>query len=166
MDREKSVCFTGHRIIPAAEKASLLSALYSAVMDLYLEGYNSFICGGAMGFDTLAAECVLAMKERFPEISLSLFLPCRDQTEKWDSLASLKKYKEILGAADSVEYISDFYTDTCMHDRNRHMVDSSSVCVAYLNSVKGGTAYTVKYAEKQGLRIINLAKAPDQLYFS
>ena len=32
-----------------------------------------------------------------------------------------------------------------------------SVCVCYLNRGNGGTAYTVDYAEKQKLEIINLA---------
>ena len=37
------------------------------------------------------------------------------------------------------------------------MVDNSSVCVCYLNRESGGTAYTVDYARKNGLEIINLA---------
>ena len=44
-----------------------------------------------------------------------------------------------------------------MHKRNRHLVDNSSVCVCYLNKENGGTAYTVRYAGKKGLEIINLA---------
>ena len=32
-----------------------------------------------------------------------------------------------------------------------------SVCVCYLNRESGGTAYTVRYAGKKGLEIINLA---------
>ena len=54
-------------------------------------------------------------------------------------------------------YVSRQYTRGCMHERNRHLVDNSSVCVCYLNRESGGTAYTVDYAKKQGLEIINLA---------
>ena len=32
-----------------------------------------------------------------------------------------------------------------------------SVCVCYLNRESGGTAYTVRYAKRKGLEIINLA---------
>ena len=46
-----------------------------------------------------------------------------------------------------------------MHKRNRHLVDNSSVCVCYLNKENGGTAYTVDYAGKKGLEIINLVKS-------
>ncbi|MCL2883887.1 MAG: hypothetical protein FWF49_00185 [Oscillospiraceae bacterium] len=41
--------------------------------------------------------------------------------------------------------------------RNRALVDHSDVCVCFLNKSTGGTAYTVKYAQKKGLSIINLA---------
>ena len=44
-----------------------------------------------------------------------------------------------------------------MHKRNRHLVDHSSICVCYLTEDRGGTAYTVNYAKKQGLKVINLA---------
>lgn len=45
-----------------------------------------------------------------------------------------------------------------MHKRNRYLVDNSSVCVCYLTEDTGGTAYTVNYAIKSGLKVINTAK--------
>ena len=42
-------------------------------------------------------------------------------------------------------------------DRDRKMVDGASVCVAWCTRRSGGTAYTVRYALKQGVRVINLA---------
>ncbi len=163
MEKEKTVCFTGHRTIPQKSKAALLSELYSTVMRLILEGYDSFICGGAVGFDTLAAECVLSMKMRFPEIKLILALPCRDQTVKWDDLGDLTKYKEILGKADWVEYVQHFYSEGCMHKRNRWMVDHASICISYLTSKRGGTAYTCNYANKNGVELINLGDKTKEL---
>ena len=44
-----------------------------------------------------------------------------------------------------------------MLKRNRHLVDNSSVCICYLTESTGGTAYTVEYARKSGLTIVNLA---------
>ena len=167
MNRNKTVCFTGHRRIPKNEKNEISGDLYSAVCKLILEGYENFICGGAVGFDTLAAECVLSFKARFPEIRLILALPCRDQTMRWEDLDDLARYKRILGEADSVEYITPFYTDGCMLERNRWMVDHSAVCVDYLTSNRGGTAYTARYAAENGLRLINIAtgEETEQLKF-
>jgi len=158
MVRENTVCFTGHRTLPKATYEDMRSTLYSTVARLILSGHDSFICGGAVGFDTEAARCVLNMRDRFPHIKLILALPCRDQTQKWVSIDDLTSYKEILGRADSVFYMQDFYDSGCMHKRNRWMVDHSAVCVAYLTSNRGGTYYTFNYAEKNGLQTINIAE--------
>ena len=63
----------------------------------------------------------------------------------------------MLGAADSVEYISEEYISGCMQARNRRLVELSSVCVCYKTRASSGTAYTVARAEKKGIEIINLA---------
>lgn len=54
-------------------------------------------------------------------------------------------------------YTSQEYTQGCMHKRNRHLVDNSSVCICYLTKESGGTAYIVKYAKERGLEVINVA---------
>ena len=70
----------------------------------------------------------------------------------------MAEYGRIKAQADKIVYTSQQYTPGCMHKRNRHLVDHSSVCVCYLNRGNGGTAYTVDYAEKQKLEVINLAQ--------
>ena len=46
-----------------------------------------------------------------------------------------------------------------MHVRNRALVDASNVCIAYMTDAsRGGTAYTVRYAEKKGIPVYNLAE--------
>lgn len=44
-----------------------------------------------------------------------------------------------------------------MFERNRYMADHSDICVCYCTSGEGGTAYTVRYAEKKEIPIVNLA---------
>lgn len=83
-------------------------------------------------------------------------LPCRFQTRGWTS-EDVKIYENIKEQADKVIYTSEEYTRGCMHKRNRHLVDNSSACIAYLTESKGGTAYTVDYAAKHGLTIFNIA---------
>ena len=61
--------------------------------------------------------------------------------------------------ADEVRVLAPRYYDGCMQARNRYMVDRASVCIAYLTETRGGTAGTVRYAEKQGISVINLADA-------
>lgn len=121
------------------------------------QDYRFFGCGGALGFDTLAAQTVLRLREVYPEIRLILVLPCRDQTRGWKQ-ADVAEYNRIMKAADKVTYTSEQYYSGCMHKRNRHLVDYSSLCICYLTEQSGGTAYTVNYARSQGLKIINVAE--------
>ena len=121
------------------------------------QGYRYFGCGGALGFDTLAAQTVLRLREIYPEIRLILVLPCRDQTRRWKQ-GDVAEYDRIMKAADKVTYTSEQYYSGCMHKRNRHLVDYSSLCICYLTEQSGGTSYTVNYAQSQGLKIINVAE--------
>ena len=56
-------------------------------------------------------------------------------------------------------YVSREYTPDCMHRRNRHLVDHSGICICDLTRNSGGTAYTVDYARRKGLCVINIARS-------
>ena len=154
--REKTACFTGHRKIPPESISELSQRLKNTLLRLIEEGYMYFGAGGASGFDTLATQCVLSLKKQYPHIKLILVLPCITQTKGW-SKNDIAIYEEIKSQADKVVYTSREYSRGCMFKRNRHLVNGSSVCIAYLTQEKGGTAYTVNYAKEQGLAVINLA---------
>ena len=158
-ERLRSVCFTGHRTLPEGEELErVIGAVNSVIAAAYSHGYRIFITGGAVGFDTLAACRVIAAKKRLPDIKLRLALPCRNQTEKWVRTEDIALYQRIMGYADRIDYITDFYTSTCMFERNRFMVDRSALCVAYCTKPRGGSAYTVNYAKKEGLGVINVGE--------
>ena len=59
---EHHCCFTGHRKLSKAVLNALPEILDRRVNGLYSEGIHTFYAGGALGFDTLAAEAVI----RFP----------------------------------------------------------------------------------------------------
>ena len=154
-------CFTGHRDIPLTERKKIQKRLETALLRLIDQGVCYFGAGGALGFDTLAAQVVLRLRERYPQIRLILVLPCLNQTRGW-AQADIDAYEEIKHCADKVTYTSEHYFRGCMQKRNRHLADNSSVCICYLTKPTGGTAYTVNYARRSGLRIINIA-GPDSL---
>ena len=154
--RTQTCCFTGHRQIPAEERAVIADRLESVIVSLYQKGILYYGAGGALGFDTLAAQTVLRLRENCPGMELILVLPCLTQTRGW-KLEDVMEYERIKSQADKTVYTAQQYTRGCMHKRNRHLVDNSSVCVCYLTKGKGGTAYTVNYAQKQGLEIFNIA---------
>lgn len=154
--KKKTACFTGHRKIAIEQRKIVAERLKNTVESLISEGYRYFGTGGALGFDTLAAQCILYLKKQYPYIKLILVLPCKTQTRDWKS-EDIAIYERIKAQADKVVYTSKEYTRDCMFRRNRHLVDNSSICIAYLTKNKGGTAYTVNYAKKLGVTVINIA---------
>ena len=156
--QSKTVCFTGHRTLPRSELPEIAERLEGILTSLIEQGYRYFGAGGALGFDTLAAQTVLRLRERYPQIRLILVLPCRNQTRGWPQ-ADIDIYEEIKRRADKVRYTLEDYFQGCMQKRNRHLVDNSSICICYLAKPTGGTAYTVNYARRCGLRILNVAQS-------
>lgn len=157
IDRSRTACFTGHREIPENKKKQLDSLLDKFIEDLYRKGVVFYGSGGAYGFDMLAESAVLRAKQRHNEIKLILVLPCRDHDKYWTKENKMQ-FAEILRKADKVVYTADSYFSGCMHKRNRHLVSYSGYCVAYFVKNGGGTAYTVDYAARNGLKIVNLAE--------
>lgn len=156
IDKSKVACFSGHRKLPQ-DCTELQTNLEKAITELIEREVVVFGNGGAVGVDALAATTVLKLKEKFPHIRLVMVLPCppEQQSLKWND-DQKKRYYEILGQADKVRILSPQYTDDCMLERNRHMVDCSAYLVCYLREHSGGTFYTVNYAERNGLEILRL----------
>lgn len=152
----QTVCFSGHRMLKSQLLPALRALLDKTLEELWQQGYRRFICGCALGFDLLAGEAVLRLKEKHAEIKLILAIPCASQTAKWPA-QECQRYARLLCQADDAIVLSPQYYTGCMQVRNRYMVNQSSLCVCYLRQLRGGTLFTVNYAMDQGLRVINLA---------
>ena len=155
--KNRTCCFTGHRKIPSGEYQRIAERLREEIIRLINLGVIYFGAGGALGFDTIAAQTILELKKEYPLIRLILVLPCPEQTNGW-SEKNILIYEDIKAKCDKYAYASKEYTHECMYRRNRHLVDNSDYCIYYLTDSKGGTAYTVEYAGKKGLQIFNIAK--------
>lgn len=147
-----TVAFTGHRDVH--DPNWVYDCLKMTIKDLIAKGADTFICGGAVGFDTLAATAVLELREQYP-IRLMLAIPCEGQDAKF-SPAMKSTYQQIRADADEEVVLYPYYQRGCMHSRNRYMVDHCDLLVAYCHKPTGGTAYTVDYAKEQGKKIVNL----------
>ena len=151
---ETTCCFTGHRNLEI-DINYLKKAVGAAIQRLYAQGVKTFICGGALGFDTLCAGMVIEFKKIYPDIKLKLILPCRDQNKYW-KLPQRKEYDSILANADETEYITTKYTRWCMLERNRKMVEESGYLISYCKKNSGGSYYTLKYAYKLQRKVTNI----------
>ncbi|MBQ9914704.1 MAG: DUF1273 family protein [Clostridia bacterium] len=144
-------CFTGHRDIPEQDISLLKNKVKEEIEHLICQGYKTFLCGGALGFDLLCGEIVLEIKEKIPDTELIVVFPCRAVNQKiW------KSYEKITERADQVLYLSETYFRGCYHKRNRYMVDHTDFVISYCRKNQGGAYYTIEYARTKGLPVISL----------
>ncbi len=156
--RGTTACFTGHRRLrePAAD---ITTRIIETIEPMIQSGYQTFCAGGARGFDALASEAVLTLQDKYPQINLVLILPFYNQYrfERGWSQAEKDQYHMFQEKAAQTTILSSDYQSGMYHQRNRLLVDASSVCIAYKIRNKSGAGYTVSYAQEEGLQIINLA---------
>ena len=162
MRKETTCFFTGHRRIANNRLESIKYELEKNIETLIEEyGVDTFISGAALGFDTIAAESVIKLRDKYPHIRLVLYLRCYGQSVKWDDMAKFR-YRMLLSKADEYRYITESnYTDGCMQIRNMSMIRDSSFCIAFCVLQRSGTGLTLRHAEALGLDIRNIA---DEIY--
>ncbi len=141
----KSCAFTGHREI--GEELTK-ERVKTAIENMIKKGVKIFYNGAAKGFDLLSAECVLELKNTYPDLTLILCIPYYGQ-EKGYSKKDKRRYEFLIKECDEKILLSDRYYKGCLQTRNRYMCDRADALIAYLKKDTGGTAYTVKYFEKK-----------------
>lgn len=159
----KACFFTGHRIIAAKKRGIITGFLRGEILNQINDGTTVFISGGALGFDTLAAEQVLDIQKDYDKIRLCLYLPCHDHDAAWNYSDRLR-FSDIKAQANEIYYVTDgTYTDTCMQKRNRAMVEASDSGIAYMINALSGTAQTLRYAQNKGIDVVNIADYSNEL---
>ena len=159
---EIACAFTGHRPKSFPWKNNeadpgcvlLKEVLAEQIKLLADRGVTDWLSGMAQGVDLWAAEIVLDLKEKNPALHLHCILPCEGQERKWPA-SERERYHSILRQADGVIYVNREYHDDCMLERNRYLVDHSSVLLAVYNGThRSGTGMTVRYAKRLGREVI------------
>lgn len=157
-----TLCFTGHRSQKLPWKfnenhercLAMKEELERQLIIVIEKGYDTFLCGMALGFDMICAEMLLKLKKKYKNIKIIGALPCKNQDCKWPE-EQRERYRNILKKLDGTRCIYDTYIGPeCMLERNRYMVNSSSMMIALFNGLPGGTKSTIEYAKQQGLEVI------------
>lgn len=158
MADKKTACFTGHRppVLGGGydedtpTKQAVRKFLKDIVGRLGDDGFKNFVSGGALGVDQWAAEAVLECG-----FELTMAIPHDGYDAKWPR-TSRDRYNSILKNATNVVIVAPGpYAPWKNHARNQWLVDNSELVVAVWNGSKdGGTASCVRYATKEGRRII------------
>ena len=159
MIREQTICLTGHRpkYLPWGYDETKESCIkFKQDLEIIFEnaikcGYKTFLSGMAEGFDMIGTEILLKLKKKH-NIQIIAVVPCLGQELKW-SAKQQKRYNHILKQCDNKIVLSLQYTPTCMNERNKFMVDNSSVCIACWNGKPSGTRNTLLYAKQTNCKI-------------
>lgn len=145
----RTCAFTGHRVLEKDfDRQRLINAVISAVKD----GYNEFLSGMALGFDTECCKVINELKKSY-KIKLIACVPCKNQDAGFN-LKQKEEYIKLLQSADEVVVLSEKYYEGCMQKRNKFMVDNSSLIIAHVKKDFGGTAFTINYALKENKQVI------------
>ena len=157
-------CFTGHRpqSLPWGFNEQderclkMKEQLKMEIIKAIENGYTTFISGMALGFDMICAEMVLELKKTFPRIKLIGAIPCKTQDKLWKE-KDKQRYRSLLTQLDSIRCIYDDYIGPeCMLERNRFMINNSSLVIALFNGTNGGTKKTLDYAKECGVKTVVL----------
>ena len=117
--------------------------LYVVTENLIEQGAITFYLGGYGAFDSLAASVLKAQKKRYPHIELVLvlaYLNTKRNTSGYDS--TIYPPLEMVPRRFVISY------------RNRWMVESANVVVAYVLHDWGGAATTLRYAKQKKKQIV------------
>jgi len=151
----KSCFFIGHR----EASSEVLPALAEAIEQHIVEyGVTEFIVGNYGGFDQMVAKTVIAAKERYPEITLSLLIPYHpaerpikpppgfDNTFYPPGMEKVPHRLAIVRA-------------------NRFVVDHVDYLIAYVWHPASNARDLMEYAQKKGILTINLGESRRDLHF-
>ena len=137
-----TVTFCGHAEIPQSEKIE--KWLYDVTQKLIEQGATTFYLGGYGDFDSLAASVLREQKKRYSQIELILalaYLNTGRDTSGYDSTVS-----------PPLETVPRRFA---ISHRNRWMVESADVVVAYVLHDWGGAATTLRCAKQKKKQIIS-----------
>ncbi|MDR0947428.1 MAG: SLOG family protein [Ruminococcus sp.] len=152
-DRNKTVCFSGHRPekLPDGDIAEkiLKSLLLQEIKDTIDSGFDTFISGGARGFDIWAGNIVAELRRRH-KIRLIAALPYEKHGENFTGKDKFE-YGFMVDNADAVIFTSDEYSRSCMKIRNKYMIDVSGKLIAFMADAHSGTGMTVRFAQNAGI---------------
>ena len=155
--RPYTCCFTGHRNLPIHQEEEIWQRVCTRLYPLLERGVRYFGVGGALGFDTLVAEKLLDLRKTYPQIRVILVQPFQGYQSRWTPAQQVRA-AAVENRADKVVICCRTPSREAFLARDRHLVDGSAYCIGYCTRSTGGTAYTLRYAQKQGLQVWNIAE--------
>ena len=149
-----TVSFFGHREI---DRPFFIEKRLEAVITelIKVKEYVEFLVGRDGEFDQLASSTVrrTARNLGYVNTALVLVLPYMRAEYRDNEESYLKYYDEV----EICEESASAYPASAFKRRNRSMVDRSDLVICCVERKQGGAYSTIRYAERSGKNILNLA---------
>ncbi|MFR9543929.1 MAG: SLOG family protein, partial [Rikenellaceae bacterium] len=117
---------------------------------------RQFLSGMAQGFDMIAAEAVLKLRDEYDDVELIAVIPFEGQADNF-SYEDQKRYDRILDEVDQIIVTSPTYSGTRVYFvRNNYLADNASYIIAYSDGNGRGTTYTLQRAIEGGAKSHNI----------
>lgn len=153
MTEKLTVSLFGHRTIEDAQPVE--QKLYE-LLRIIMCGNSEveFLVGRNGEFDLMAASVIRRLKKEIysENVFLTLVMPY-ETAELRNNIGAFETYYDSI---EICEACSEKNFKNAFTIRNRDMVDRSDLVVVYVKNNSGGAYRTLKYAEKNEKRIVNL----------
>ncbi|MCS4485439.1 DUF1273 domain-containing protein [Staphylococcus americanisciuri] len=133
----KSLYITGYKSYELnifnedVKEVDFLKAFIKQKLISYIEeGLEWVLIQGQLGIELWAAECVIALKESYPELKLGIVTPFQNHTSKWRE-AQQAQYQTIVSQADYMNsvYHSDYTGPHQFQAADQFMLDHTDLTI-------------------------------------
>jgi uncharacterized phage-like protein YoqJ len=83
-------------------------------------------------------------------------LPFDGQADKWSD-EQRERWLNVIEASDRVVHVSHEYDKGVFFRRNHYLVENSNLLLAAYDGHPGGTAGTIAYAKRHGVKVVTIA---------
>lgn len=160
MKEKLTVSLFGHRFIDDSQTVE--QKLYELLRIIISRGDREveFLVGRNGDFDLIATSVIRRLKKELnaENVFLTLVLPY-ETAELRNNTEAFENYYDSIEISEASADKNFKYAITA---RNRDMIDRSDTVVVYVKNQSGGAYQSLRYAEKNDKRIINLYNAQNE----
>lgn len=150
-----TVAFFGHRYMD--DMTFVGRVLYDVLCDLLRKKeYVEFLVGRNGDFDQLVSSSIRMIKKEFRDDNSCLTLSLPYPTAEY--LNNQKSFESYYDEVELCEEANRTHFKGAIQKRNQHMIDRADLVIVYIKHFSGGAYQSMRYAEKKGKTILNLAE--------
>ena len=140
---KKTCCFAGHSKFKH-RKEIVWCVLMHQIVTATENGYTHFIVGGVLGLGAMAADIVIKLRDKFGDkVTLELAIPYPLGLYQLQNEYRKKRFETFI-KANKITAVCNEYRKDSFIERDKYMVDNSSLVIAYCNGQSGRNGSIIK----------------------